>query len=90
MPTIEKQIMKTDPAIWDKVVSVELTVAEAHQARAACRRQSRKYQRFIDSSSFVPEPGKRDSNALRVEVLNAATVKFAAVVDAALGKDGGS
>lgn len=69
--------MVADRTAWDKLITVELTVAEAHYARGACRHASRKLKRQADRSGFVPEAGKRNSGLVKSEALSAAATKLA-------------
>lgn len=76
----DEQEVAPDHPLWSMVVTVELTVYEAHLARAAVKHQADKRRRGLAKSSFTPEPGKLNMAKVRLAALETAQTKFSHAV----------
>lgn len=65
---------------WDKLITVQLTVAEAWHLRSAALSQARKRRHELLKSDFVPAPGKQNANQVQAELLESGSKKLTGVL----------
>lgn len=61
---------------WNKLVTVQLTVAEAWHLRSASDSQARRRRRDLERNHFVPEPGRANANEVQAELLESSSKKL--------------
>ncbi len=52
-----------------RTISLQLTKRWAEMLFNLCRKEREKREKIVSKSTFVPEPGKVDTNQLRAEVM---------------------
>ena len=61
---------------WNRLISVQLTVAEAWHLRSAGRSMARRRRNEAERSDFVPEPGKQHAGLRQADVLESGAQKL--------------